>query len=436
MQPRSDSRQFQRDLQTSRQKLSPVSSHEPSTNLSITRSEPFYRPKIVMLPKGFDYGFTPREEKKDVNPHLSLGTTPKSLRERTPRPEKTISSISDFFNNSQISEAIQRPRSLSNRLKTLDLIIQRRTELKELEAQVREDRALPLIRKLQQNFRKKRLQKILAQNKKQADLEPHLRPGIDDLYFKASGYKTNVSAAPDSRILNSTEHSGKLTGEISINPDDSRAITLSNLDDPLEAKKKFDHFAEKLKLFLTRNGASEKHLEDETEGAHSHTKNTRKSNKNENLSMEDYHFASKTLEKDLFKFIIKNKSKKHTSRLKDNSADLFFEKAGVGNEKLKHIEDQVQKKLENYQRDEHRCKSFFRAVNSKLGVNQPRTRIQEPTFLQEPVAGRCTLNKSSSIPSLLDRNSSSLRRLDRNKHSTIILTNLADDFELFMKSQE
>ena len=435
-----------------KKRLSPTSNSELSANLSSTRTDSFQKANKTTFPK--------KPVSKSINhkSHLILPSSsgpalnsPRSFRDATPKPEKVIGSISDFFNKKQISTAVQTSNTVPNRIKMIDMIIERRAELKKLEGQLREDRAKPLISKLQQNFRKRRLKKMLEQNKKNAEHDTMIRPDIDELHFRRESLEF-LDVVAMTKTFGSASNLTKQSIEGSNNPSNSEiqaeAVgTLDALDQNTKHDQNFEKFSEKVKMFVfrrTKADKGDKTLVQSPKHLTTPQLPTKKTIRHEksvgNLSLEEYHLASKTLKKDLFKFVMKQKAQcdsDRTNGFDEDSRNIFFHSATKTNGKLKDIEGEVERKVETYKMEHrHLRQRHYLKPDFRVGTTSAKTRFS-PLNMTEIPPHIITPSKPRTKPMGLDR-SLPTQGAERgsNKRITMLLTEDIDEFKLYLSSQK
>ena len=268
-----------------------------------------------------------------------------------------ISKITDFYDKKQISDAILSIKNVDGRKKFLDSIVQRRSEIEEVENNLKLERVTPMVLKVTARIKKQVLTKSLGSRfmKSPSQLDPlNIKNiGRDSRLSSCSGSEDNTSrmswrydderananssilkdAAPRSlfskpvadNLPASISSGGEHLSPVKFHPYTVENENVADVESSLRTEK--IRKTSKILALLTRNivqkALSPKGLVFKDDEARKQSNDSRgidtvnmnekdKSLVNRNKSMSlrngDYHLGVKSLEKDLYRFLVKNEN--------------------------------------------------------------------------------------------------------------------------------
>jgi len=364
---------------------------------------------------------TPRDDKQlgmSTSGSSKTLTTANSNRKKSqPDFPAIINSISDFFNKDQVSKAIASVNSLDGKLQMIDLILKRREEIQAIEEQMKLENAAPIIQKFTENFKMKLAKKYSknggvegsAFRKALKKLNSDLRSEIS---LPTTPTLTNYDQLTQQQLPEGSKGSldGESADEVDPNLPGQDRQTFKRRgglnEKTIIAKISHNQVALLLKNKNMKEAELKKKLQEEMEeeerqkekGKHP----TRNSNKKytildtRNFSkkmarLKNLELAGKTLEHDLYKYLIKHdQSAQHKKLILDTPSHGKL--AIIESNVLKRYNHfQFQKKQAPYQVPRLSCKNQIEIDPS----NNPS--ISRSTSLESP-SPTPDLNKRFSLP--------------------------------------
>jgi hypothetical protein len=270
-----------------------------------------------------------------------------------------ITHISDFYDKSQISSVVLEAADTNERIKLLDLIMKRRDEMHELEEQLRLEKVSPVIKKFARDFKLKLSMKNgLVSKEKKKPRQQRRNPESD----ASNSIATPSIPSPVPEVSDQFSNTP--------NPSTFQMESKSQID---ELKLSEGNAGRKLKFMLVKTSPNkndiEKKLLDIAERSMS------KKSLCQSRNPMDFDSASKVLENDLYKYLIRNTSPTNKELLFTENKTQQPKKPTYG--KLKVIEEHVKHRFDNFTRENHK-----RNYNPSMMLNSSRMNSKEfePSF--------------------------------------------------------
>lgn len=319
-------------------------------------------------------------------------------------PRKFVSNISDFYDANQIANCISKLRTRDERIKFLDHVIKRRQELKELEAKMKLEKALPMVSKFRNNMRRKTIMKFIPLNSENPDLRKvnSLRQGLtyqrdsvlmkigspSDFLLKEEKHEdddsnstfTDTRPSSPTRVGHSFNFPASSTSSMKpVGRENFAVAAFANFTKKLPSnlqlerspsnssndagfsptgkigeeekellENKVHQFSELLKAKIIENGFKKT---DAT--AHENRimqKLIRKPVKRWTPKIDNFSLAKKSLENDLYKFIVQNGA--------ETNKDLLLKSNSIQDKNFHQVEEKVEKRL-NTREQKNRLKSML-----------------------------------------------------------------------------
>lgn len=325
---------------------------------------------------------------------ISTLTSPKSSKAVKEMPSRVSSPqhISDFFDKDQIRGALQEIKRPNEKLQFIDLVINRRREIKELEEQHQFEKIKPLLKQFSDNFKRRR-NEVIAYPEQASSIFAISRgpsiliegdPEVSEFQVEPSNYEKRTTKRRDTLPKNSLENLRRIFMRTGLGKHEKQL----QVESPA--------LVNKTNSVKSPTG----NVRRERQGSRAYRNDIQL--KNENTII-----ANQSLENDLYKFLLKNE--------KGTATSLLVNPNKSRSPSIRQVERQAESRFDRFQDAKRRSINYLRSSTQLFGANvekknlnsyqplKPQKKLsfvemESPIKEEAPLKEKNTLTQSTNIP--------------------------------------